>query len=167
MGCAALSASLSSSSNCFFSLSGIVLSALTSSISFLIALCGSVNALVSGSIAAITMEILAATASYSTKFLKPYFLVTASSSASYLGFALREAAHCIFSTTTDMSFWAAMKPSTCFSVSLIWPIVDCAQTVAEHAATAAVTTAAMVARIVWGIPHPQRLLIGVDASALP
>src|SRR6266852_9027929 len=127
MGCADFSASLSSSSNCFFSFSGIVLSAVTSSISFLMAVCGSVNALVCGSIVAMTMEMLAATASYSAKFLKPCFLVTASISNSYLGLGLSgDAAPCIFSTTADMSFCAAMKPSTCFSVSLICVTAGCA-----------------------------------------
>jgi hypothetical protein len=42
---------------------------------------GSVNTFVCESIAAITKEILAATASYSAKFLKPCFLVIALSSA--------------------------------------------------------------------------------------
>src|SRR5882757_6429177 len=99
MDCAALSAALSSLSNLFFSLLGIVLSALASSISFLMAICGSMNTFVCGSIAIITREILAATASYSAKSLKPCFLMTVFSSTSYLALAWFEnAALCIFST---------------------------------------------------------------------
>src|SRR5215468_5900673 len=84
IGSADLSASLSSLSNFFFSLFAIVLLALTSSSSFLMAARGSANTFVCGSIAAITKEILAATASYSAKFLNPCFLVTALRSTSYL-----------------------------------------------------------------------------------
>jgi transcriptional regulator with XRE-family HTH domain len=65
--------------------------------------------------------------SYSAKFLKPFFLVTASSSALYLALACFEnTAPCIFSTTAEMSFWAATNPSTCFSVSLICVAATCA-----------------------------------------
>src|SRR5271165_472038 len=90
IGSAALSAALSSFSKSLFSLFEIALSPLTSSISFLIAVCGSVNAFVSESIPASTMEMLAATASYSAISLNPCFLVTASSSALYLVLARSE-----------------------------------------------------------------------------
>src|SRR5262249_33025808 len=74
IGSADLSASLSSLSNFFFSLFAIVLLALTCSSSFLMAARGSANTFVCGSIAAITKEILAATASYSAKILEPVLL---------------------------------------------------------------------------------------------
>src|SRR5258706_2075518 len=104
IGSADLSASLSSLSNFFFSLFAIVLLALTSSSSFLMAARGSANTFVCGSIAAITKEILAATASYSAKFLNPYFLVTALSSISYLALAWFDNTEpCILSATAGMS----------------------------------------------------------------
>src|SRR5215475_561877 len=58
---------------------------------------------------------LAVTASYSAKFLKPCFLMTDLSSASYLALALFDnTVPCITcSTAADMSFWAAINPSTC------------------------------------------------------
>src|SRR5262249_59443871 len=88
----------------FLTLFAIVLLALTSSSSFLMAARGSANTFVCGSIAAITKEILAATASYSAKFLNPCFLVTALSSASYLALGWFENTEpCIFSATADMS----------------------------------------------------------------
>src|SRR5215813_10632135 len=90
IGLAALSAKVRLRSNFFFSLFGIFFAVVTSSSSCWIAVGGSVNAFVCESIAAITKEILAATASYSAKFLKPCFLVTALSSASYLALALFE-----------------------------------------------------------------------------
>src|SRR5260370_21389551 len=149
MDCAALSAVLSSLSNFFFSLLGMVLSALASSISFVMAICGSMSTFVCGSIAIITREILAATASYSAKSLKPCCLMTAFSSASYLARAWFEnAALCIFSTIAETSFWAAMNPPRCFSVSMICVAATCADTlVGKLAKTTAI--AAMVRRSIW------------------
>src|SRR5580704_15985556 len=132
----------------------MVWSTATSSISFLIAVCGSVKLLVCGSIAPITMEMLAATASYSAKSLNPCFLVTVSSSASNAALDWSTAAACIFSTTADMSFWAAMKPWTCFSVSLIWAAVICADATVAKQTTAA---AAMVLRRISYMAGPPGL----------
>src|SRR6267142_687367 len=90
IGRAALSAKVRLRSNFFFSLFGIFFAALTSLRSCWMAVGGSVNTFVCESIADITKEILAATASYSAKFLKPCFWVTALSSAWYLALALFE-----------------------------------------------------------------------------
>src|SRR5262249_304137 len=126
IGRAALSAKVRLRSNFFFSLFGIFFAAVTSSSSCWMAVGGFVNTFVCESIAAITKEILAATPSYSAKFLKPFFLVIALSSASYLALALPEntTPGIIFSTTADMSFWAAMNPSTSFSVRAAGTQVD-------------------------------------------
>ena len=97
------------------SFSGIDLSAVISSISRLMAVGGSVNALVCGSMPAITSAMLEATSSYSLKSLKPNFLAMLSSWDCILGSGLSPS---IFSATAPMSLCAAMKPSTCFSVSL-------------------------------------------------
>ena len=74
---------------------------------------------------AITMEMLAATSSYSSKLAKPCFLAMLSSSACILGSGLSELP-CIFSATAAMSFCAAMNPSICLSVSLTCLTAPCA-----------------------------------------
>ena len=74
---------------------------------------------------AITMEMLAATSSYSSKLAKPCFLAMLSSSACILGSGL-SALLCIFSATADMSFCAATNPSICLSVSLTCLTAFCA-----------------------------------------
>ena len=108
IGAVLLSASASSSSTCFLSFSDSVLSAVTCSISFLIASGGCRNALVCGSMPLSTMETLAATSSYSAKSLKPYFLATASRSAWILASGFSAAEPSILSAMAVSSFWAAM-----------------------------------------------------------
>ena len=83
-----LSASSSSASNCFFSRSELSCQPCISLISFSIAVCGSAYSFVLGSIAVVTKEMLLATASYSAKSLKPYFLTTTSRSVLVLGIRL-------------------------------------------------------------------------------
>src|SRR5262245_3216553 len=119
---------------------------------------GSVNTFVCESIAAITKEILAATASYSAIFLKPCFLVIVLSSASYLALALFEntAPGIIFSTTADMSFWAATNPSTCFSVSLICVTASLAGALIGKL-TKATAIDTMVRRSIWYMAEPFTL----------
>src|SRR5262249_56479529 len=95
IGRAALSAKVRLRSNFFFSLFGIFFAAVTSSSSCRMAVGGSVNTFVCESIAAITKEILAATASYLAKFIKQCSLVIFLRSASYLALALLETAPCI------------------------------------------------------------------------
>src|SRR5262245_12572132 len=155
---AAFNAKVRLRSNFFFSLFGMFFAAITSSSSCWMAVGGSVNTFVGESIAAITKEILAVTALYSSKFLKLCLLVTALSSASYLALALFEkTARCIiFCTTVVMSFWAAMNASTCFSVSLICVTASLAGALIGKL-TKATAIGTMVRRSIWYMAEPFTL----------
>src|SRR5262245_19309568 len=146
IGCAAFNASLRSSSICFFSLSGIVLSFVTSSISFLMATVGSENTLVVGSMPAMMLEMVAATSSYSVKLVKPCFLAMLSNSACILGSGFSAVPLCSFSAKDSISFCAAMNASICFSVSLTCLASDCADADVENCARAIAAKAASTSR---------------------
>src|SRR5262249_9763709 len=92
------------------------------------------------------------------KFLKPCFLMTDLSSTSYLALALFDkTVPCITcSTAADMSFWAAINPSTCFSVSLICVTATCACTLVLTKTTA---IAAIMRRSIWCMAEPPALRI--------